>query len=357
MKAPSKSLFLVLVVVSMALVVDHRLFAAAAPPAPNWISARNVAPGAPAYFRHEAEVTQPVTSARLVAAASEAGFDLYLNGKLVTEYDAYDPLLKLDLTREFTRRKHVIAVRCRPASSNAMFFIRMHLKFADGTQQFLVTDKSWQCSANLAEGWMDSTFQAEGWNGSVAQAAVDQRLLISDERRIDLAASDNYEQWRQASGAHAGADPGDVLNRSRLSDRAGSFRGGRRGLVDQSGLRSARPRHRFAGAAGVAPHDACQPRRLGAESRADRSRAERSARYGFPRERPVRQRQQFQGNVPLARRFERRARPTGVIVCHRRERRSWAERPGGRSGPASLFHPRRFRSSPQKRQRLHARRS
>ncbi len=166
-----------------------------------------MAPGAPTYFRHEAEIAQPVTSARLVAAASEAGFDLYLNGKLVTEYDAYDPLLKLDLTREFSRRKHVIAVRCRPASSNAMFFVRLHLKFADGTQQFLVTDKSWQCNANLAEGWMDSTFQAEGWNNSVAQAAVDQRLLISDSRRIDLAASDNYEQWRQASGAQAGADP------------------------------------------------------------------------------------------------------------------------------------------------------
>src|SRR5688572_15246476 len=73
----------------------------AATSVPNWIAA----PGAPAaaeqaYFRHQVDITQPVTSAWLVAAASDAGIDFYLDGKLIFEFDPYDPLLKLDLTQE-----------------------------------------------------------------------------------------------------------------------------------------------------------------------------------------------------------------------------------------------------------------
>ncbi len=137
----------------------------------------------------------------------EAGVDFYFDGKLFFELDPYDPLVKLDLTQEFSRGKHLIAVRCRHASPNAQFFIRVQLKLADDTQKVLVTDTSWRCSHQLADGWMDLDFKADGWSASVSQSEVDDRLLIPDERRIDLAATDNYEQWRQASGVKEGADP------------------------------------------------------------------------------------------------------------------------------------------------------
>ncbi|MEX2138314.1 MAG: c-type cytochrome [Pirellulales bacterium] len=195
-----------LVAVWAAFVFAQDLSATAA--GPYWIAAPGVAADGRAYFRQELEITQPVTSARLVAAANAAGVDFYLDGKLLFEADPYDPLVKLDLTQEFSRRaKHLIAVRCRQASANAAFFVRLQLKLADGTQKMIVTDNSWRSSAKLAAGWMDLDFKAEDWRESVARAAVDERLLVPDERRIDLAASDNYEQWRQASGAKQGPNP------------------------------------------------------------------------------------------------------------------------------------------------------
>jgi putative heme-binding domain-containing protein len=210
MMTSGKSLQLRLVAVWAAFVFAQDLSAqdlSAAAPVPKWIAAPGVAAGRWTYFRHEVEITQPVTSARLVAAGNAAGVDFYLDGKLIFEFDPYDPLMKLDTTQEFSRGKHVIAVRCRHASTNAMFFIRVQLKLADGTQKMIVTDNSWRSNAKLDVGWMDLDFNAEDWSESVARAAVDERLLVPDERRIDLAASDNYEQWRQASGVNEGANP------------------------------------------------------------------------------------------------------------------------------------------------------
>ena len=205
MNASGKSLRLKLAIVLAVLSFAQVL--SAAEPAPNWIAAPNVAADGRTYFRQPAEIAQQVTSARLVAAADMAGVDFYLDGKILFELDPFDPLLKLDLTQEFSRGKHLLAVRCRHASSSAMFFMRVQLELADGTQKTLVTDNSWRCSAKLAEGWMNLDFNADGWSESVSQSAVDERLLISDQRRIDLAATENYEQWRQASGATEGANP------------------------------------------------------------------------------------------------------------------------------------------------------
>ena len=90
------------VVAVWAVVVFAPEFLTAAP-APSWIAAPGAAARGQSYFRKEVEITQPVTSARLVAAGSAAGVDFYLDGKLIFELDPYDPLLKLDLTQEFSR--------------------------------------------------------------------------------------------------------------------------------------------------------------------------------------------------------------------------------------------------------------
>jgi putative heme-binding domain-containing protein len=188
-----------------ALVAAQRI--KAAEPVDHWIAAPGVAAGGRAYFRKRVEISQPVTAARLVAAGNGAGGECFLDGKFLCEFEPYDPLLKLDLTSEFSRGTHVLAVRCREATADATFFLRVQLKLADGRQDVVVTDRSWQCSPAPAAGWMTSGFSAEGWRESSERAAVDERLLIPDERRIDLSASDNYEQWRQASGAKEGTNP------------------------------------------------------------------------------------------------------------------------------------------------------
>jgi putative heme-binding domain-containing protein len=206
MKSFGKSLWPGLIAVWA--VVVNGLGIAAGAPAPSWIAAPHAAARGSAYLRKEFEVSQPVTSARLVAAGNAAGVELYLDGKLMFELDPYDPLLKLDVTQELSRRgKHQIALRCRHADDSAMFFVRVQLKFADGTQTIIATDDSWRSSAKHAAGWTDLAFNAESWRKCVVRAEVDERLLVPDERRIDLSAVDNYEQWRLASGAEGGASP------------------------------------------------------------------------------------------------------------------------------------------------------
>jgi putative heme-binding domain-containing protein len=190
---------------SAALVTAHGV--KAAEPVARWIAAPGEAAGGRAYFRKRIEISQPVTAAQLVAAGRGAGAECFLDGKFLCEFEPYGPLLKLDLTPEFSRGTHLLAVRCRGATADAAFFLRVELKLANGQQDVLVTDRSWQCSPAPADGWITSGFNAEGWRESAERAAVDERLLTPDDRRIDLAASDNYEQWRQASGAKEGTDP------------------------------------------------------------------------------------------------------------------------------------------------------
>jgi putative heme-binding domain-containing protein len=172
-----------------------------------WISAPDVLANERAYYRHDVEIAQPVTSARLVAAAKAATVDFFINGKLICELDPYDPLLKLDITPEFSPGRHLFAVRSRPAGPDATFFLCVQLKLADGTSKMIVTDDSWRCTTKLAAGWKTRDFDADGWSASVARQTVDSRLLTPDERRIDLAPTDNYEQWRLASGAAPTANP------------------------------------------------------------------------------------------------------------------------------------------------------
>jgi putative heme-binding domain-containing protein len=179
----------------------------AAEPVAHWIAAPGVTAGSRAYFRKRVDISQPVTAARLLAAGSGASVECFLDGKFLCEFEPYDPLLKLDLMPEFPQGTHLLSVRCRPATADATFFLRLQLKFANGRQDVLVTDRSWQCSPAPAAGWMTSGFSAKGWREIGERAAVDERLLTPDARRIDLAASDNYEQWRQASGAKEETNP------------------------------------------------------------------------------------------------------------------------------------------------------
>ena len=201
---------------SGALVAAHGV--KAAEPVARWIAAPGEAAGGRAYFRKRVEISQPVTAAHLLAAGRGAGAECFLDGKFLCEFEPYDPLLKLDLTPEFSRGTHLLAVRCRAATADAAFFLRVQLKLANGQQDVLDTDRSWQCSPAPAAGWMTSGFNAAGWRESAERAAVDERLLTPDARRIDLAASDNYEQWRQASGAEGRDGSSTVLCRPWLSD-------------------------------------------------------------------------------------------------------------------------------------------
>ncbi len=177
--------------------------AAAEEMVPQWISAAETMPvkQADAFYRHSFELPQLPVAARLLTAGDGAGADLFLDGKLLSEIDPYDPLYKADVTEHFSRGKHVLAIRSRSYDPSSMIFLRLQLKFADGTTKIIATNADWQCSLN------EKPSEDAGWKPAHERFPVDDRLLISDDRRIDIAATDNYEQWRQASGAKEGTDP------------------------------------------------------------------------------------------------------------------------------------------------------
>ncbi len=176
---------------------------------PHWIAAEEKLPEGLAnrYYRHTFDISQLPTSARLVAAGDGAGIDLFLDGELLFEIEPYDPLFKADLTQRLTRGKHVFAIRSRSYDSGAMFFLRVQLKFADGTTQIVSTGNDWLCSSENPPRWNELDYEVAAWKKTFARATVDDRLLIPDSRRTDIAATDNYEQWQQARGAKAGTDP------------------------------------------------------------------------------------------------------------------------------------------------------
>src|SRR5947209_2813659 len=89
----------------------------AAEPVPHWIAAPGATAGGWAYFRKRVEISKPVTAARLVAAASGVGGDCFLDGKYLCEFEPNDPLVKLDVTSEFSRGTHVLSVRSRGATA------------------------------------------------------------------------------------------------------------------------------------------------------------------------------------------------------------------------------------------------
>lgn len=142
---------------------------------------------------------KPVTAALLRGAAMYAGLEVSLDGKQLVVVEAYDPLFQLDVTEQLTVGDHRLIARTHNVPGPAAVFLLLELTFADGSQQTIFTDDTWQAAMNGQS------------NAAASFGAVGPRLLIPDAWQAGTSAFDNYEQWRQAQGSAAGMNTASFL--------------------------------------------------------------------------------------------------------------------------------------------------
>lgn len=189
-------------VMLVAMVVAVSLSQAAAAEAADWIWSQPQRQFATAADFHKSfSVKQAVTSAVLRGVAESAGIDVSLDESVVADVEAYDPLVQVDVTDRLRIGDHKFVVRGRSVPGPAAFFLQLELTFADGSQQTIATDATWQAISG----------KPGVTSPAVSFGAVGSRLLIPRKWQIGITALDNYEQWRQAQGVKSGSDPASFL--------------------------------------------------------------------------------------------------------------------------------------------------
>ena len=109
--------------------------------APHWIWCQERRlPDTAGFFRKSFSVEKNVTAATLRAVGESANLAIYWNGNLVAKIDHYDPLLELDVTERARRGKQLLAIKSVSCPGPSALFLRLDLKFDDGSRQSIVTD-------------------------------------------------------------------------------------------------------------------------------------------------------------------------------------------------------------------------
>jgi putative heme-binding domain-containing protein len=198
------------VLLTIFLLIPLTSMAASDTPEWIWCEADREA-GTSAFFRKEFSADKQVASAVIRAVGESASLNIFLDGVLIAEVDAYDPLLRRDITDQFRTGKHAIATQSTSCGGPAAFFLQLDLTFDDNSRRTVVTDTTWMSSKTPARAWNSLSFTPNDWQRATSFGEVSERLLIAPERQVGITAVDNYEQWKQALGVKKGTDPAAFL--------------------------------------------------------------------------------------------------------------------------------------------------
>lgn len=150
---------------------------------PNWIwNSETTAGNEVVVFRKPFSVNSPISTATLQTVGESASVQVLLDGRLLTDLEPYDPIAQVDVTDEVSTGEHELAVRCRGVVGPSAFFLHLRLQSADKVIREIVTDTTWKCESQSA----------------VSRGLVAAKLLVDEERKVAVAASDNYDQWKLA---------------------------------------------------------------------------------------------------------------------------------------------------------------
>ncbi len=153
---------------------------------PDWIwcsetSARNEV----VVFRKSFSVNTAISTATLQTVGESAAVQVLLDGRLLADLEPYDLIAQVDVTDLVSPGDHELTVRCRSVAGPSAFFLHLQLQSADKVVREIATDTTWQCKSESA----------------VSRGLVAAKLLIEEERKVAVAASDNYDQWKLAGDA------------------------------------------------------------------------------------------------------------------------------------------------------------
>jgi putative heme-binding domain-containing protein len=172
---------------------------------PHWIWGReDRLAGERFAFVRSFELTSQPTSATLHVASDFATCRLTLNGEPIANLDEYGPWLTLDVTDRLRQGGNRIVAESRAGEGPAALALGLHVVLADGTIVNVASDSSWQ-TTTLCDAVEERQAFAAVSLGEVASE------LWSSDSSAKISAFDDYEQWRQASGAAAGPDPATFL--------------------------------------------------------------------------------------------------------------------------------------------------
>ncbi|HPN35164.1 MAG TPA: family 78 glycoside hydrolase catalytic domain [bacterium] len=130
----------------------------------------------PIYFRRSFQLPQSANKALLRIAADNI-FRVFLNGAEIGKGAGYHKLHEYDVLAQLHAGANSLAVEAINTAGDICGLIAtLEITLADGSQQFLFTDRSWKCSDQAAGDWkiapaQDRTWSAcreiESWGGGI----------------------------------------------------------------------------------------------------------------------------------------------------------------------------------------------
>lgn len=164
---------------------------------PHWLwSSEQRAAGQTADLQKSFDVTAPPVRAQLNLAADFTRCTLILNGETLVELDEYGPWIELDVTEKLRVGKNSLRLICRSGEGPAAVAFSLEATQAGEKYVVVASKPDWK----TAEGTAVS-------HGEVAQEFWQVNDIAS------VSSFDDYEQWRQATGAEQGTDPATFMTR------------------------------------------------------------------------------------------------------------------------------------------------
>lgn len=172
---------------------------------PHWIwGAAERSAGQRFTFSRSFELDERPASASLEVAADFANCRLSINGESIANLDEYGPWLTLDVTDRLRLGENLIEAECVAGEGPAALSLSLRIVRAHGTAIKLASDATWKARSGDRPGAEVEEARA------VSLGQVPPELWNLDSS-VQISAFDDYEQWRQASGADAGPDPATFL--------------------------------------------------------------------------------------------------------------------------------------------------
>jgi putative heme-binding domain-containing protein len=176
---------------------------------PDWIWAAERKPGQSMRFRRDLVIEQEIVQAQLAAVADFCRMTLFVNGQPAANVAAFEPPLETRVTRLLRQGANTLSVEAVATDGPAAIAAELVLVFADGAQQRVWTDTSWQPVEATAEAPLRRTGSAAGRPASFG--LVDLELWPAGDGGTRITEVDDYTQWTQALGAERSTDPSTFL--------------------------------------------------------------------------------------------------------------------------------------------------
>jgi len=188
------------------------VFAAENESVPRWIWVKSAGKRSPmASFRKSFDVRKKVVQAELAGVADFCSADIRLNGNLVAAVEDFSSRFQRDVTASLKSGRNVIAIQAVNRDGPPAIALRLQLTFQDGTSQSVISSKSWQAAADVAE--REKPIAPKNWAAAEEFGTLAPEPWGDHPDTVTISALDDYTQWKQAQGAQRGADPSSFFVR------------------------------------------------------------------------------------------------------------------------------------------------